>query len=86
MAGTAPAWRTSNIAYNAGQLWGKLAIPGAAARITLDADGTPDATANASAFHYGATKSGSKLMIKSTLLNQNVDEFRAPITTAVDTV
>ena len=86
MAGTATSWKTSNIAYKEGQLWGKLAIPGASARITLDADGTPDATANATAYHYGATKSGAKLMIKSTLLNQNVDEFRAPIATNIDAI
>lgn len=86
MAGTAPSWRTTNIAQNAGQLWGSLAIPGAGARITLDADGTPDATANSTAFHYGATKAGSKLMIKSSLTKYYVDEFRGPIVTNLDTV
>lgn len=86
MAGTAPSWRTSNIAQNAGQLWGSLAIPGAAARITLDADGTPDATANSAAFHFGATKAGAKLMIKSTMTKFFVDEFRGPIVTNIDLV
>jgi hypothetical protein len=86
MAGTAVAWRTTNIAQNAGQLWGLLAIPAAAARITLFSDGTPDATANPSAFHYGATKAGAKLMIKSTFAKYPVDEFRAPIVTNLDTI
>ena len=86
MAGTAPSWRTTALAQNAGQLWGSLAIPGAAARITLDTDGTPDASANATAFHYGATKAGSKLMIKSTQTKFYVDEFRGPIVTNIDSI
>lgn len=86
MAGTAPSWRTTALALNAGQFWGSLAIPGAAARITLDADGTPDATANPTAFHYGATKAGSKLMIKSSQTKFYVDEFRGPIVTNIDSI
>lgn len=86
MAGTATAWKTTNIAQNAGALWGNLAIPGAGARITLFTDGTPDATANAAATHFGATKSGAKLMIKSTMQKFYVDEFRGPIVTNIDAV
>lgn len=86
MAGTATNWRTNNIALNAGQLWGSLAIPGAAARITLATDGTPDASANATAFHYGATKAGSKVTIKSAQTKFYVDEFRGPIVTNIDQV
>lgn len=86
MAGTAPSWRTTALAQNAGQFWGSLALPGAGARITLAADGTPDATANTTAFHYGATKAGSKLMIKSTQTKFYVDEFRAPIVTNIDSI
>ena len=83
MAGTATNWRATAIAQNFGQLWGLLAIPGAAARITLFSDGTPDATANPNAFHYGATKEGSKLMVKPTFDKYYVDEFRAPIVTNI---
>jgi hypothetical protein len=86
MPGTAPSWKTTAIAQNAGQLWANLAIPGAGARLTLDADGTPDATANPDAMHLGATTAGSKLMIKSTLTNFNVDEFKAPIITNIEAV
>lgn len=86
MAGTATSWKTNAIALNAGQLWGSLAIPGAAARITLFSDGTPDATANTTAFHYGATKSGSKVTIKSSQTKFYVDEFRGPIVTNIDQV
>jgi hypothetical protein len=86
MAGTAVSWKTTNIALNPGQLWANLAIPGAGARLTLDADGTPDATANPSALHLGATKAGAKFMVKSTVTNVQVDEFRAPISSFVDAV
>lgn len=81
---TAKSWRTTALAQNAGNLWGSLAIPGAAARLRIhEADGTPDATANASAFHFGATKAGSKLMIKPSYDKFNVDEFRGPIVTNI---
>lgn len=86
MPGTATSWKTTAIAQNAGQLWYDLGIPGAAARLTLDADGTPDATANPSAKHAGATKAGAKLMIKSTMADFNVDEFRASIAKNVDQI
>lgn len=86
MAGTAVNWRTTALALNAGQLWGSLAIPGAAARLTLHTDGTPDGTANPTAFHYGATKAGSKLMIKSSQTKFSVDEFRGPIVTNIDSI
>lgn len=84
---TAKNWRTTAQTYNPGNFWGNLAVPGAGARLRLHiADGTPDATANASAFHYGATKGGSKLMIKSTFTDLRVDEFRGPVSTTIDTV
>lgn len=91
MAGTARSWRTTALAQNAGDLWGSLAIPAASARMTLTAPAsgtgkTPDATENASAFHFGATKAGSKLMIKPTYDKFNVDEFRGPIVTNVGAV
>lgn len=86
MAGTATSWKTTNIAQNAGQLWAELAVPGASARLTLDADGTPDATANPSAKHLGATRSGVKVLAKSTLIEFFADEFQAPIRKNIDTV
>lgn len=87
MAGTTLTWNTDNIANNAGQLFYDLAIPGAGARLTLDASThTPDSTANPSAKHAGATQEGSKCSVKSTLTNYFVDEFRAPVVTNVDEV
>lgn len=88
MAGTARSWRTTALAQNAGDLWGSLAIPSASARMTLTAPAsgtgkTPDATENTTAFHFGATKAGSKLMIKPSFDKFNVDEFRGPIVTNV---
>lgn len=88
MAGTARSWRTTAVAQNAGDLWGQLAIPAASARITLTAPAsgtgkTPDATENTNAFHYGATKSGAKLMVKPSFDKFSVDEFRGPILTNV---
>lgn len=84
---TAKSWRVDKLAQNYGNLWGSLAIPGAAARLRIhEADGTPDATANASAFHFGATKAGSKLMIKPSFDKFSVDEFRGPIVTNIGSV
>lgn len=77
---TAKNWRATATAFNPGNLWGGNATPGAAARLRIhEADGTPDATANPSAFHYGATKSGADLMIAPTYDKFKVDEFRASI-------
>ena len=91
MAGTARNWRTTAQAQNAGDLWGSLAIPAASARMTLTAPAsgtgkTPDATENSTAFHFGATKAGSKLTVKPTFGKFMVDEFRGPITTNVSSV
>lgn len=87
MAGTSLTWKTTNIAQNAGQLFYDLAIPGAGARLTLDATTkTPDSTANASAKHAGATAKGARVMAKSSNTKYYVDEFRGPIVTGIETV
>lgn len=86
MAGTALDWKIAKIAQNAGQLWRGLAIPGAGARLTLHTDGTPDATANPNAKHLGATKAGSKLMVKSNQIKFNVDELRGAVVANIDAV
>ena len=79
MAGTTPNWRVAGRAINAGQLWANLAIPGANSRLALFTDGTPDSILNPQAIMLGATKAGSKLMVKPKYDNYFVDEFRAPI-------
>lgn len=82
MAATAKAWRTTALAQNQGDLWGNLAIPGAAARMVITS-GTPDSVLNTGAFHYGATEKGSELMIAPSYEKFSVDEFRGPIVTNV---
>lgn len=86
MAGTSDSWKTSNIAYKEGKLYRGCAVPAASARPTLHTDGTPDSTAHPNALHMGATKSGSKLMVKSTQNKVYVDEFRSPIITSIEEV
>lgn len=82
---TAKNWRVAASTMNPGNLWGGNATPGAAARLRIhEADGTPDATANPSAFHYGATKGGADLMVAPTFSKFYADEFRGPIITSVD--
>jgi hypothetical protein len=84
---TAKSWRTTALAAKEGALWGNLAIPSAGSRLLIHvADGTPDATANSTAFHYGATRAGSKLMIKSDTTKFFADEFRGPIVTNINEV
>lgn len=85
-AGTAVSWRGTALAQNAGQLWGQLAVPSAGSRITLYTDGTPEATANPTAFHFGVTKAGAKLSIKPKYTKYYADEFRGPLVTNVDEV
>jgi len=81
---TAKNWRVAASSMNPGNLWGGLAIPGASARLRIhEADGTPDAAANASAFHYGATKGGADLMVAPTYDKFYADEFRGPIITNI---
>lgn len=88
MAGAPRVWRSNALAQNPGDLWINLAIPAAAARMTLTAPATsigltPDATENPNAFHVGVTKGGSKLMGKSTMEKFFADEFRGPIASNV---
>jgi hypothetical protein len=84
---TAKSWRTTALAQNAGNLWGSLAIPAGGSRLLIHAaDGTPDATANATAFHFGATDKGAKLMIKSSMDKFFVDEFRGPVATNIGSI
>lgn len=84
MADVADAWKTANIAQNHGRLYRTVAVPGAGARPTMGSvAGVLDSGV---AVHMGATKEGSKLMVKSELEKFYVDEFRGPIITNVQTV
>lgn len=79
MAGTADNWTVSKVSKSPGKIYVGVAIPGAGARMTLDADGTPDATENPNAIHIGMTKEGVKLMVKKETEQDFADEFAAPI-------
>ncbi len=82
MSAVADSWKTANTAQNYGRLYRTVAVPSAGAYPTV-ASGILDSGV---AVHMGATKSGAKLMAKSSLTKHYVDEFRAPIITSVDTV
>lgn len=87
MAGTADNWRTSDIILGAGKLYANVAIPGAGARLTLDATTkTPDSTANPNAIHLGSTQAGAKLTVATQMQDYFVDEFAAPIVSNVEGV
>ncbi len=85
MAGTATNYDTTTIIVDrVAQVWAGLAIPSASARLTLDADGTPDATANPNAIHLGHTVEGTTITIASALTKHFVDELEAPFKSSVD--
>jgi hypothetical protein len=83
MAGTATGWDTLEVIQTPAQIWANLAIPGASAFLTLDADGTPDATANPSAKHLGHTAEGAQLLIKPSYNEFKSDESPAPFKRSV---
>jgi len=74
MAGTATNFNQEVIrAGSAAQIWAGLAVPGAGAKLLLDANGTPDATANPNALHLGLTRAGATL----TLSTSGTEDFFA---------
>lgn len=79
MAGTALNFSAAHITNQYGWFWVGLAIPAAAARITLFTDGTPDATANPSAKHLGHTTEGWEMTASVTAEDIRVDEQVAAI-------
>jgi hypothetical protein len=84
MAGTAKNYDSTTITVGFADLWAGLAVPAGAARLTLDADGTPDATANPDAIHLGHTAEGNTLTINFTKTDYYVDETPFPIKTSID--
>lgn len=87
MAGTATRYDVTKIPMGTvAQLWTGLAVPSAGARLTLDADGTPDATANPSAIHLGHTDAGVTLSAVETIQDFFADETFGAIGGVTDTV
>lgn len=83
MAGTALHFDSTLITSSYGWFWVGLAIPAAAARITLFSDGTPDATANPSAKHLGHTTEGWEMTAAASAEDLMVDEQVVAIDTSI---
>lgn len=81
MAGTAKTYNTAMVELGPGDIWLNVATPGAAARVTIHTDGTPESVANPSAKHLGMTLEGAKLIYTPGLTNYESDEQAAPIIT-----
>lgn len=77
MAGTPTGWDTLETISTQAQIWAMLAIPGAAAELTLHTDGTPESVANPTAKHLGHTSEGASLMVKPSYIEHRVDESPA---------
>lgn len=91
MAGTANNFRITGRVLGPGILWAGLAIPSAAARLTLavvDSDGfiTPDATANPNAYAVGATKEGVECNVTAERTDFYVDEIMGAVDTKIQQI
>lgn len=88
MAGSTLNWNTINIPRGQRvELWAKLAVPGAGARMTIDtATLTPDSTANPTALHLGRTEEGAELRYAPTLQYRSSDEFDSPFDSLIEVV
>lgn len=84
MPGSALAYNANQITNLHGLFWGNLAIPGAAARLTIHTDGTPESVANPSAKHFGHTTEGWEMTAATTVEEQFVDEQAAAIDSVVN--
>jgi hypothetical protein len=85
MPGTPTRFDSTRIrAGSVGQLWAGLAVPAAGARLTLDADGTPDATANPNAKHLGHTAAGTTGTINFDVTDHMADEVVYPLATSIN--
>lgn len=85
MPGTPTNWSVTTVAKGPGQIWTKLGIPTAGGKLTLNADGTPDATQNPTALHVGYTEAGSSFQTALTFTDFFVDEEQDPIIKQPDT-
>lgn len=80
MAGTADNYTVAAIPMGViARLYTGVAVPTAGNRMTLDTDGTPDATANPNAVHLGYTDSGITVTASETTTDFFADELASPI-------
>jgi len=85
MPGTPLAYDSTKTLHGPTDLWGKLAIPGAAAEITLHTDGTPESVANPTAKHVGMLKTGATLIQNATVNEKSSDNFPTPYAVSIAT-
>jgi hypothetical protein len=78
MAGTAKSYAATKIVLGPSDLWLKVAVPSAGARMTVAADLTPDATANPNAKHLGMTEAGCTFEYKPEIQDFGSDELTSP--------
>jgi hypothetical protein len=79
MAATAKAYNTNMVEIGPGDIWLNVGLPGAAARLTLASDGTPDSVLSPSAVHLGMTLDGAKLIYTPNISEYESDEQTSPI-------
>ena len=78
MPGTAKNYNQNQIILGPSDVWLNVAVPSAASRLTLDADGTPDATSNPNAVHLGMTVGGTTFEYVPEVQDFTSDELTAP--------
>lgn len=78
MPGTAKNYNGNQIVLGPSDLWLNVAVPAPGARLTLDADGTPDNTASPSAIHLGMTAGGVTFEYMPEIQDFTSDELTAP--------
>lgn len=79
MAATAKNYQTSMVEIGPGDIWLNVGLPGAAARIVLASDGTPDSVTNPSCVHLGMSLDGAKLIYTPNITEYESDEQTSPI-------
>lgn len=85
MAGTAKNYSATDTLWNPADVWIDVAVPAAGASITLNTDGTPDATANPNARHLGMTEKGTKCTYSYAKAEARSDELTAAHRTKIVT-
>lgn len=83
-SGTAKNYTSVDVPQGPADVWFDVALPGAAATVTLHTDGTPEATANPSALHLGKLKDGVKVTYKPKLVPFSSDESGTPYRIALE--
>lgn len=77
MAAATKDYDANEIILGPSDLWIKVAVPSAAARLTLDT-GTPETVANPSAYHLGMTEAGCTISYKPEIQDFMSDELTGP--------